>query len=134
MRRVAIVEPVRSAVGAFGKTLRPLPAVDLAAKVLTALIDRTAIDPAVIEKWCSPSPTPTPRRRASAGGRRWRRPADRGSRIADRPALRRWSTGGGDRGHDGADRCRRRRRRRWCRIDEQHRALHHNGAVGLTVG
>ena len=50
MRRVAIVEPVRSAVGAFGKTLRPLPAVDLAAKVLTALIDRTAIDPAVIEE------------------------------------------------------------------------------------
>jgi len=44
------VEPVRSAVGAFGKTLRPLPAVDLAAKVLTALIDRTAIDPAVIEE------------------------------------------------------------------------------------
>ena len=50
MRRVAIVEPVRSAVGAFGKTLRPLPAVDLAAKVLTALIDRTAIDPAGIEE------------------------------------------------------------------------------------
>ncbi|MBD0023214.1 acetyl-CoA C-acyltransferase [Gordonia pseudamarae] len=50
MRRVAIVQPVRSAVGAFGKTLRPLAAADLAAQVLTALVDRTGIDPATIEE------------------------------------------------------------------------------------
>ncbi|NMO01449.1 acetyl-CoA C-acetyltransferase [Gordonia sp. TBRC 11910] len=49
MKRVAIVEPVRTAVGAFGGTLRPLPAEDLAAKVLAALVERTSIDPALID-------------------------------------------------------------------------------------
>ncbi len=49
MRRVAIVEPVRTAVGAFGGTLRPVSAADLAAEVLKALLARTGIDPARIE-------------------------------------------------------------------------------------
>jgi acetyl-CoA C-acetyltransferase len=49
MRRVAIVEPVRTAVGAFGGTLRPVRAEDLAAAVVKALVERTGIDPARIE-------------------------------------------------------------------------------------
>ncbi|GAA4642631.1 acetyl-CoA C-acetyltransferase [Gordonia humi] len=49
MRRVAIVEPVRTGVGGFGGTLRPVPAHDLAAAVLKELVDRTGIDAAVIE-------------------------------------------------------------------------------------
>ncbi|MFJ2759014.1 acetyl-CoA C-acetyltransferase [Nocardioides sp. NPDC087217] len=49
LRRVAIVEPVRTAVGGFGGTLRPVKAEDLAAEVIKAVVDRTDIDPARIE-------------------------------------------------------------------------------------
>ncbi|MDQ4112399.1 MAG: acetyl-CoA C-acetyltransferase [Actinomycetota bacterium] len=49
MRRVAIVGPVRTAVGAFGGSLRPLRAEDLAADVIRALVTRTGIDPGRIE-------------------------------------------------------------------------------------
>lgn len=48
-RRVAIVSPIRTAVGAFGGTLRPVPAEELAAVVLRALVERSGIDPARIE-------------------------------------------------------------------------------------
>jgi len=43
------VEPVRTAVGGFGGGLRPVPAEELAARVIEALVDRTGIDPAVID-------------------------------------------------------------------------------------
>ncbi len=49
MRRVAIVGPVRTAVGTFGGTLRPVRAEELAADVIRALVDRTGVDPASIE-------------------------------------------------------------------------------------
>jgi acetyl-CoA C-acetyltransferase len=49
MRRVAIVGPVRTAVGGFGGTLRPLRAEDLATEVIRALVERTGVDPAAIE-------------------------------------------------------------------------------------
>ena len=49
MKRVAIVEPVRTAVGAFGGTLRPVKAEDLAAVVIKAVVERTGIDPARID-------------------------------------------------------------------------------------
>lgn len=49
VRRVAVVAPVRTAVGAFGGTLRPLRAEDLAAQVIRATVDRAGIDPAIIE-------------------------------------------------------------------------------------
>ncbi len=49
LRRVAIVGPVRTAVGAFGGSLRPLRAEDLAADVIRALVTRTGIDPGRIE-------------------------------------------------------------------------------------
>ena len=49
MRRVAIVEPVRTGVGAFGGSLLPVKAEDLAAQVVRALVERTGIDPTRIE-------------------------------------------------------------------------------------
>ena len=48
MRRAAIVSPVRTAVGSFGGSLSPLTAGELGAAVLTALVERTGIDPARI--------------------------------------------------------------------------------------
>lgn len=49
MRRAAIVSPLRTAVGAFGGSLRALPANQLAATILKALIARSGIDPARID-------------------------------------------------------------------------------------
>jgi acetyl-CoA C-acetyltransferase len=49
MRRVAIVNPLRTAVGGFGGTLRPVPAEDLAATVVRALVEQTAVDVERIE-------------------------------------------------------------------------------------
>lgn len=49
MRRVAIVEPIRTPVGAFGGSLLPLRAEDLAAHVLRELVERSGIDPGRIE-------------------------------------------------------------------------------------
>ena len=49
MRRAAIVAPVRSPVGSFGGSLRPLRAEDLAARVIKAVIDQSGVDPGAIE-------------------------------------------------------------------------------------
>src|SRR6478609_3224550 len=49
MRRAAIVAPARTPVGTFGGALRPLRAEDLAARVVTAVVERTGIDPSLIE-------------------------------------------------------------------------------------
>jgi len=49
IRRVAIVGPVRTAVGTFGGTLRPVRAEQLAADVIRALVERTGVDPSAIE-------------------------------------------------------------------------------------
>jgi acetyl-CoA C-acetyltransferase len=49
VRRAAIVAPVRTAVGAFGGTLRPLRAEDLAALVIQAVVDRSGVDPELVE-------------------------------------------------------------------------------------
>ena len=46
MTRAAIVAPVRTAVGPFGGALRPVPAEDLAATVIRAVVERSGIDPA----------------------------------------------------------------------------------------
>ena len=50
MRRAAIVCPIRTAVGSFGGTLKPLPADALAAAVLKALVARSGIDPQRIDE------------------------------------------------------------------------------------
>src|SRR5215212_3141785 len=49
MRRAAIVAPVRTAVGTFGGSLRPLRAEDLAAKVVEASVLRSGVDPGRID-------------------------------------------------------------------------------------
>lgn len=49
MRRAAIVAPVRTAVGAFGGTLRPVAVEHLAATVVKAVVARSGIDPALVE-------------------------------------------------------------------------------------
>ena len=49
MRRAAIVAPLRTAVGAYGKALRGVPVEDLAATVVKAVIQHAGIDPELIE-------------------------------------------------------------------------------------
>ena len=49
MRRAAIVCPLRTAVGAFGGSLRTLSADQLACTILRALVERSGIDPARID-------------------------------------------------------------------------------------
>lgn len=49
MRRAALVSPVRTPVGAFGGTLRPLPAEELAATVLKSVVERSGVEPERIE-------------------------------------------------------------------------------------
>jgi acetyl-CoA C-acetyltransferase len=45
MRRAAIVSPLRTPVGSFGGSLRPVPVEELAAVTLRALLARTKLDP-----------------------------------------------------------------------------------------
>lgn len=49
MREVAIVNPVRTAVGRFGGALRDIPASELGAVVVKALLERSQVDPARID-------------------------------------------------------------------------------------
>lgn len=49
MRRAAIVAPLRTPVGAFGGALRPVPVEVLGSTVARAVLDRSGIDPALIE-------------------------------------------------------------------------------------
>ena len=49
MRRAAIVAPLRTAVGGYGKALRTVPVEDVAATVVRAVVRRSGIDPERIE-------------------------------------------------------------------------------------
>ncbi len=49
MREAVICEPLRTPVGGFGGALRGVPAHELAATVVRALITRTGLDPAVVD-------------------------------------------------------------------------------------
>ena len=49
MREVAIVSPVRTAVGSFGGTLRGVSAADLASTVIKEALDRSGLDPAKVD-------------------------------------------------------------------------------------
>ena len=49
MRRVAIVSPVRTAVGNFGGTLRDVSAAELASTVIKEALDRSKLDPAKVD-------------------------------------------------------------------------------------
>ena len=49
MREVAIVSPVRTAVGSFGGTLRDVSAADLGSTVIKEVLDRSGLDPAKVD-------------------------------------------------------------------------------------
>ncbi len=49
MRRAAIVSPLRTPIGAYGGALRPVPVEELGATVARAIVQRTGLDPALIE-------------------------------------------------------------------------------------
>ena len=49
MRRVAIVSPVRTAVGNFGGTLKDVPAEELACTVIKETLERSNLDPAKVD-------------------------------------------------------------------------------------
>ncbi|WP_197373944.1 acetyl-CoA C-acetyltransferase [Mycolicibacterium baixiangningiae] len=49
MRNTVICEPVRTPIGRYGGMFKDLTAVDLAVAALTGLLDRTGIDPAVVD-------------------------------------------------------------------------------------
>jgi acetyl-CoA C-acetyltransferase len=49
MKRAAIVAPLRTPVGAFGGTLRPVPVEDLAATVVKAVVARSGVDPGRVD-------------------------------------------------------------------------------------
>ena len=49
IRRAAIVAPMRTPVGTFGGSLRDVPVEDLAATAVKAVLDRTGIDPELID-------------------------------------------------------------------------------------
>lgn len=49
MRRAAIVQPLRTPVGTFGGSLRPLPVERLGASVVKAVIERSGVDPQRID-------------------------------------------------------------------------------------
>jgi len=49
MRRVAIVSPVRTAVGNFGGTLKDIPAEELACTVIKETLERSKLDPAKVD-------------------------------------------------------------------------------------
>ena len=49
MREVAIVSPVRTAVGSFGGTLRGVSAAELASTVIKEALDRSGLDPAKVD-------------------------------------------------------------------------------------
>ncbi len=49
MREVAIVAPVRTAVGDFGGSIRSVPAAELASLVIRELLNRTGLDPAKVD-------------------------------------------------------------------------------------
>ncbi len=48
MKRAAIVSPLRTPVGAYGGTLQPVSVETLGATVVTAILEQTGLDPAVI--------------------------------------------------------------------------------------
>ncbi|MCV9949316.1 acetyl-CoA C-acetyltransferase [Paenibacillus sp. BT-177] len=50
MKKVAIVSPLRTAVGSFNKTLAPLSAPELGATVMTACLQQSELEPSLIDQ------------------------------------------------------------------------------------
>ena len=49
MNNAVICEPIRTAVGRYGGALKDVPATELAATVIRALLDRTGLPPAAVD-------------------------------------------------------------------------------------
>ena len=137
-RRAAIVAPVRTPVGTFGGGLRAVPVEELAATAIKAVLERTGIDPEIIDdvsfaQGYVNGETPCIARWAALA-------ADLPISVPglpDRPPLRRRAAGGRRRGDDGADRRGRRGGGRRRREHEQRRVLHDlecAGAPGPGTG
>ncbi len=50
MKKVALVSPLRTAVGSFNKTLAPLSAPELGAIVMTACLQQSKLEPSLIDQ------------------------------------------------------------------------------------
>ena len=94
MKRAAIVCPIRTPVGKFLGTLAPITAGDLGAVILTALVERTGIDPERIDDVIFAQgirqrrgPCIAPLERAGGGA------ADQRAGLSARPALRQRAAG-----------------------------------------
>jgi acetyl-CoA C-acetyltransferase len=93
MRRAAIVTPLRTPVGTFGGSLRPVPVEELAATTVRAVVERSGIDPARIDDVVFAQSYASSETLAWAAGPpcrpacRWR------CRHAAGPPLRRWPAG-----------------------------------------
>jgi len=49
MQKVVISEPLRTAIGAFGGTLKDIPATELGSTVIKSILDKTGIDPKEVD-------------------------------------------------------------------------------------
>lgn len=136
MRRAAIVAPLRTPVGAFGGSLRDVPVETLGSLVAKAVINKSGIDPALIEdvvfaQSYANSETPCVGRwiALSAG-----MPIEVPGMQLDRRCGGGLQWIDGYRGHDGRKRRVRRGDGRRCRKHEPHRILFDRHALGKKVG
>jgi hypothetical protein len=134
MRRAAIVNPVRTPVGAFGGVLRPVPVETLGGIVATETLKRSDLDPKLVEDVVfaqsyanSETPCVGPWIALDAGF-----PIEVPG-TADGSALRGRAPGVGDRRHGGADGRLRRRARGRRREHVERRILHDRHALGETA-
>ncbi len=131
MRDAVVCEPLRTPVGGFGGALRGVPAHELAATVVRALITRTGLDPAVVDDVLLGHCYPT--MEAPAIGRVVALdaglPGDR-DRAADRPPLRLGAAGRPLRGDAGAQRGVGGRARGRGRVDVERAVLLDGDALG----
>ena len=105
MRDAVICEPIRTPVGGYGGSLKDVPAGELAATVVRALVERTGVKAGDIDDIVfgqvypnSEAPAIGAHRRARRGARH-RRPG-----LPARPALRFGAAGGNQRLDERADR------------------------------
>ena len=49
MQKVVLTEPLRTAIGAFGGTIKDIPATELGSTVVKSILDKTGIDPKEVE-------------------------------------------------------------------------------------
>ena len=124
MRGVAIVSPVRTAVGNFGGAIRDISAAELASTVIKETIQRSGVDPAKIDDVILGHGYPNGGKPGNwSAGRAEIRSAHRGPRVSAGPPLLLWIAGHSERRHADSDRKRRRGAGRGRGKHEQRRIL-----------